>query len=402
MVTRPRILYVANAAWYFVAHRLHFASAARNAGYEVHVAAHDDPASEQIRAAGLSFHPVSISRKGIRPGEELASLGALYRLYQRLRPDLVHHVTIKPVLYGGIAARLAGVPAVVSSVSGLGYVFTATDRKASVLRPLVEIGYKASFMHPNVRVIFENPDDCALFIRSGILSADRVQVIRGIGVDTNRFRPALRPRGAPIVLLAARMLWDKGIGEFVEAASILRSRGVDARFVLIGKLDEGNPAAVPVSRINQWCDSGVIEWWGHSGDMPAVFSAAHIACLPSYREGLPTVLSEAAASGLPIVTTDVPGCREVVRHGYNGLLVPPRNVPALTEALSVLIHDPELREQMGACGREVVVQELAVERVVEETLAAYTRQLCASPRAHRDASASDSAVTTAKSSTSSG
>ncbi len=371
-----RILYVVNDANFFLSHRLPLALAAQGEGFDVHVATPLSDDAEKILAVGFTFHPIPLTRRGVHLGEELASVVALYRLYRKVKPDLVHLVTIKPVLYGGIAARLAGVPAVVSAVTGLGYVFIARGFKASLLRMIVKGAYRFALGHANGRVIFQNPDDRSSFLMSRLVDARQTVLIKGSGVDMAQFSPVPEPPGLPLVVFAARMLWDKGVGEFVDAARQLCDRGIKARFALVGDTDSGNPAAVPKSQLESWQQSDVVEWWGQHANMPMVFAKAHIVCLPSYREGLPKVLIEAAASGLPIVATDVPGCREIVRDGENGFLVPVRDATALAEALRRLIEDAELRRRMGAKGREIAMAEFSVERVVSETLDVYRQLLC--------------------------
>lgn len=374
-MTVCRVLFVVNEAGFFLSHRLPLARAARNAGYEVHVAAPEGTGSERIRANQFPFHAIPISRKGISPFEEMRSMIALYRLYRQLLPDIVHHVTIKPVLYGGLMARLARVRAVVSAVTGLGFVFLNRGFKAKILRVGVNLAYRLALGHANSYVIFQNPDDRELFVRQGLLPKRRGVLIKGSGVDMTHFVQSSEPDGLPLVILASRMLWDKGVGEFAEAAQKLRLEGVAARFVLVGASDPGNPAAVPESRLRSWHDEGVVEWWGHHDDMLEILSNAHIVCLPSYREGLPKVLIEAAACGRPIVATNVPGCREITLDGENGLLVLPRDVISLAKGLRCLIEDKELRKQFGMRSREIAVREFSIERVVDETLAVYRELL---------------------------
>lgn len=371
-----RILYIVNDANFFLSHRLPLALAAQGDGFDIHVATPLSDDVEKIRAAGFRFHPIPLTRRGARLGEELASVIALYRLYRKVKPDLVHLVTIKPVLYGGIAARLAGVPAVVSAVTGLGYVFIARGFKASLLRTAVKGAYRFALGHANGRVIFQNPDDRSSFLKARLVDSRQTVLIKGSGVDMTQFSPSPEPPGVPLVVFAARMLWDKGVGEFVDAARWLCGMGIKSRFALVGDTDSGNPAAVPKSQLESWQQSGVVEWWGQYTNMPMVFAQSHIVALPSaYGEGVPKVLIEAAASGRPIVTTDTPGCREIVQHGENGLLVPVRDVAALTEALRRLLEDAELRRRMGAKGREIAVAEFSVERVVSETLDVYRELL---------------------------
>jgi glycosyltransferase involved in cell wall biosynthesis len=372
VLTAKKILFVVNDAPFFLSHRLPIALAARDAGYEVHVATPDSPLAATIQKHRLAFHEIPLHRSSVRPWKELLTLQSLIALYRNLQPDLVHHVTIKPVLYGGLAARLTKVPAVVHAIPGLGHVFMDKGMTAGLLRFAVKRIYRLALSHPHMKVIFQNPDDQILLERGQLVQLSDAVLIRGSGVDMNIFTPRPEPEGVPVVILAARMLWAKGIGEFVDAARLLREQKVEARFVLVGESDPGNPSAVPVWQLEQWHDSGVVEWWGACSDMPRVFAEAHVVCLPSYYpEGVPKVLIEAAACGRPIVTTDVPGCREVVRHEENGLLVPTRDPVALAAALRRLIMSPALRDFLGRRGREIAVAEFGLERVIAETLAVY-------------------------------
>lgn len=372
---RPQILFVVNACWFFVSHRLPLARAAQRQGFTVHVAASPDETTAQLEAAGIHFHPVPFSRKGRHPLQELRTFVRVLSLYRSIRPDLVHHVTIKPIVYGGLAARMARIPAVVSAVAGLGYTFLARGRAARLLRQLVWFGYRKGLSHSNQTVIFQNDDDRREFLARGVVQPAETALIRGSGVDPEEFSPGRRPDGPPVVVLPARLLWDKGVGEFVAAASILKARGVEARFALVGEPDPHNPASVTDDDLAAWSAAGAVEAWGRSDDMPEVFRRAHICCLPSYREGLPRALLEAAASGLPIVTTNVPGCRDVVRDGHNGYLVPPRQAEPLADALERLIRDVAAREAMGRRGRELVLERFTLERVVAETLTLYRARM---------------------------
>jgi glycosyltransferase involved in cell wall biosynthesis len=368
-----RLLYVVNQPRFFMTHRLPVARAAAAEGFEVHVATPDGPEAVDIQAEGFRFHPIPMSRKGIHPLEELTTCRAIVALYRALRPDLVHHVTIKPVLYGSLAARLARVPAVVNAVTGLGHLFVDRRRRTRALRWIVERAYGVAFSHPNGRAIFQNQDDLAGFVRTGRVRPADAVVIRGSGVDTARFAPRPEPAAPPFeVVLIARMLWSKGIGAFVEAARTLRAQGVPARFVLIGDSDPGNPASIPSAQLSAWHRSGVVEWRGHCDDIPGALAAAHLVCLPTaYGEGVPKALIEAAAAGRAIVATDVPGCREIVRSGENGVLVPAGDTEALAHAVHTLLEDPHRRAAMGARGREIAEKEFSEALVVEQTLAVY-------------------------------
>lgn len=367
-----KLLFVVTEDWYFVSHRLPLAAAARDAGFEVAVATRVGTHGEAIQASGIRLIPFSLSRRG---GNPLREVTALARLYRAERPDIVHHVALKPVLYGALAARLARVPAQVNAVAGLGWLFTSAGGVLRLARPPMRWLLAWLLNARGSLTVAQNPDDRSLLIRSRV-SERRLRLIRGAGVDTAAFHPAPESARPVRVVLAARMLWDKGVGEFVEAARLLRQKGIEACFVLVGGPDPDNPASVPESTLRAWHGQYGVEWWGRRDDMPAVLRAAHIACLPSYREGLPKSLLEAAACGLPIVATDAPGCREIVRHEENGLLVPVRDATALAEALSRLIADADLRRRMGRRGRQIVEAEFSMERVIRETLALY-RELTA-------------------------
>ena len=294
------------------------------------------------------------------------------RLYCRERPDIVHHVALKPMLYGALAPGLRSVPAhVVNAVAGLGSLFTSTDSTSEPASRDLQVAGVAAWRAAQPTIV-QNPDDFGLLTRWEC-QKDRLRLIRGAGVDTEVVSSCSESPPEPVRYCStARMLWDKGVGEFVEAARLLTQAGVTARFVLVGDPDPGNPASVPVATLRAWHGHNGVEWWGHRDDMPAVFHTAHIACLPSYyREGLPKVLLEAAACGLPIVTTDAPGCREIVRDGDNGFLVPLRDAQALALALRRLIENAALRTEMGQRAREIVLAEFSQERVIAETLAVY-------------------------------
>ncbi len=378
MSKRPKLLYVVNEAFFFVSHRLAVARRAVAAGFEVHVAAPgdhvwapEDFSVEVIRDLGFEFHEIPLSRRGTKPGQELATLWALFKLYRALKPDLVHHLTIKPVLYGGAVARLLGLPAV-STVTGLGQVFIAEGLLARLLRGLVKRAYRFAAGHRRCRVIVQNPDDGKVLVGSGAVPARNLTLVRGSGVSLAEFPVTPDPGGVPLIVLPARLIWDKGVAEFVAAARALRDRGLAARFALVGDTKPSNPRAVPQRDLEAWHDEGVVEWWGRRTDMPAVLQSCHIVCLPSsYGEGVPKVLLEAAASGRPIVASDIAGCREVVHEGENGFLVSIGDHPGLVQALRLLIEDSDLRQRLGARSRAIVEDGLSEDEVVRQTLALY-------------------------------
>jgi glycosyltransferase involved in cell wall biosynthesis len=371
-----RIVYVVNTPRFFLTHRLPVAQAARAAGYEVHVAGPDGPEIAEIAAHGLAYHRVPLARSSVAPLQELRTIRALHALYTSLQPGIVHHITLKAILYGSVAARLARVPAIVNAVTGLGYLFASNELRARVLRRIFLWIAPWVLRGQRVRTIFQNPDDRDLFVAASIVRSDASVVIRGSGVDVAAFSPSPEPEGVPMVALASRMLWDKGVGEFVDAAGRLRDSGVRARFVLVGETDPGNPSGIPVEQLRAWTENGTVEWWGHQQDMPGVLARAAIVALPStYREGVPKVLLEAAAAGRPIVTTDTPGCREVVRDGMNGFLVPPGDAVALASALHELLRDGALRKRLGGHGRAIAESEFSIETVVTKTLNVYRELL---------------------------
>ena len=374
-----RLLFVVNEAYFFMTHRLPVARAMATEGWEIHVAAPDDHvwapdgfSVEALEKAGFRYHPIPLSRRGRNPFQEMRTIFALWRVMRVVRPDLVHFLTIKPVIYGGLMARAAKVPAVVTTITGLGQMFVEAGSNMAVLRSVVTMLYRFSLAHSNARTIVQNTHDGEVLIRAGAVNRDRIRLIRGSGVNLNEFTPTEQPTGRLLVILPARLIWEKGVGEFVAAAELLREMGCNARLALIGDTQASNPRAVPADKIEAWAAEGLVEWWGRRTDMPDVLTQSGIVCLPStYGEGVPKVLIEAAAAGRPIVATDIPGCREIVRHGENGLLIPTSNPQALAEAILQLISDRELRARMGRRSREIAEAEFSEAYVVQQTINIY-------------------------------
>lgn len=371
----PRLLYLVTEDWYFCSHRLPVARAARDAGAEVVVATRVNVHGDPIRAEGFRLVPLRWRRGSHAPGAELAAIAEIVRLYARERPDLVHHVALKPVIYGSVAATLTGVPHTVNALTGLGALFIGSSGKTRALGGLARLALRPLLNRAGGRVVLQNEDDRRLLESRGLLRHDRVSLIRGSGVDTRRFAPAPEPEGPPVAVLVARMLRDKGVGEFVAAARILKQRGVPVRMLLAGPTDPDNPAALDEAGLLQWTAEGIVEWLGPVADMPSLWARSHLAVLPSYREGLPKALLEAAACGRPMVATDVPGCREIVHHEETGLLVPAKDAAALAEAIARLAGDAELRRRLGARARAVAEAEFSEEIVVRGTLALYRELL---------------------------
>ncbi len=376
-----KLIFFANTDWYLYNFRRSLALAAQASGYEVLLVSPPGEYGERLRHLGLRWQPLPrMDRRSLNPLRELQLLLSLVVLFRHERPALVHGFTIKCAVYGSLAAQLARVPARVNAVAGLGYVFASSDRKARWLRPMVRAMLHLALRGRRTRLILQNPDDRMMFQQSGLIELDRVDLIPGSGVDCVRFSPCAdegrMPRPQPCVLLAARLLWDKGVGEYVEAARLLRSAGRNVRFLLAGAPDPGNPAAVPESTLRQWVDEGVIEWLGHVDDTSELFRSVDIVALPTYyREGVPKSLIEAAACSLPLVTTDMPGCREVVTNEVDGLLIPPHDAGALAQAIARLIDSPGLAARLGAAARLKALANFDERLVIERTLAVYRELL---------------------------
>ena len=369
-----KIVLFANTDWYLYNFRRSLALALRDTGHDVLLISPPGPYGEKLRDLGLRWEPLPMQRRSLNPLREASLVLHLWRLFRREQPDLVHGFTIKCAVYGSLAARLSGVASRVNAVAGMGYVFISDDTKARVLRPMVRALLKLALDGRGARLILQNPDDVALFEEAGLVDGKHVRLIAGSGVDCSRFGPRehVRARDLPFrVLLPARLLWDKGVAEFVAAARRLKGEGRKIDFLLAGEPDPGNPAAVPVSELNAWVEEGVVQWQGHVDDMPAIFASVDMVVLPSYREGLPKGLIEAAACALPLVTTDVPGCREVVTDGVDGLLVPARNAHALADAIARLHDDTALAQRLGNAARAKALAIFDERIVIASTLAVY-------------------------------
>ncbi|HOE18451.1 MAG TPA: glycosyltransferase family 4 protein [Syntrophorhabdaceae bacterium] len=371
---KTRILFVVNAEWYFYLHWLFLAKSLLDMGYEVVIAACVERGYDSIiKEYGIRFIPLLfLQRRSTNWYQEIACLKELYNLYISEKPDLVCHITIKPVIYGSVIAKITGIKKVINLISGLGYTYLMRGVRGLFFRVATLLAYKLAFSGKLVRIIFLNHDDESEFIKWGIVSQKKSAVIYCPGIDIDKFKPTHQAsNGIPILLLASRFLWDKGIAELIEAVRQLKLLCVEFKVVLVGAPDDENPTSIPVNILKGWESEGLVECWGFRKDMPEVLRMADIAVLPSYREGMPRFLVEAAATGLSIVTTDVPGCREVVRNGVNGFLVPVKNVEKLVEALLILIKDADLRRSMGERGREIAVNEFSVEYVIQQTLSVY-------------------------------
>ena len=369
----PSLMFFCNVGWFFNSHRLPLARAAKARGYDVHVVCdiEDSIEAKTIRAAGLKFHRIHLSRGGINPLTNLWTFASILALLLRWRPTLTHNISTKPIIFAGIAARIVRVRGVINAISGLGYLFI-DPRRAGLGRRITRLLYRLSLKSAAARVIFQNEDDRRYFIQAGIARESQTVLIAGSGVELAAYPVTPEPDRGPIrIVLLARMLLDKGVREFAAAALLLRQAGLPVECLLAGRLDPANPAALSASDMERLQATGAVQWLGHVADVPKLLAGCHVVCLPSYREGLPKALIEACAAGRPIVTTTVPGCRDVVREGVNGLLVPARDAQALYAALARLVTDASLRASMGVHGREIARREYALDTVIERNLQLY-------------------------------
>lgn len=369
---KAKILFLVTEDWYFLSHRLPVARAARDAGMQVVVATNVTNHGDKIRDEEFYLSPIRFRRRSFNPLHEARTLIELFRLYRQEQPDLVHHVAIKPVLYGSFIAWLLGIPVTVNALAGLGFVFTSSTWRARLLRPFIGFGLRFFLNRVNGKVVVQNPDDLRALEKVAHVRHEQMKVIPGSGVDMDRFLTLPEPTSAPItVAMVARMLIDKGVLDLIEAAHLLRSQGLPLRVLLFGMPDPENPTSIPKAQLEAWTVEGIAEWRGFEEDVRLIWQEAHIAVLPSYREGLPKSLLEAAACGRPVIATDTPGCREVVRSNETGLLVPPKDSEALANAIARLAQDPELRTSMGRQGRVFVEESFSERLIVKQTMALY-------------------------------
>ncbi len=377
-VSGKTLLFLATEDWFFVSHRMTLARAARDAGYRVVVATRVAAHGAAIEAEGFRLVPIRL-RRGLRnPLADALAILDLVGVYRRERPDLVHHLSLKPVVFGSIAARLARVPAVVNALTGLGLLYSEASGASRWLRGPVSAALRLISAGRRTWTLVQNADDLATLSAAGIGTDERRVLIRGSGVDIRRFTPSPEPAGVPVAAMVARLVGLKGVTDLVEAARILKARGTALRIALVGSPDPDNPTAIGRTEIERWVEDGLVEWWGQRSDIPAVWAEAHVAVQPSRGgEGIPKSLLEAGACARPLVTTDVPGCRELVSDGVDGLVVPPRNPDALADALEALATDAALRRRLGRAARAMVESQHADTAVAAATLALYRRALSA-------------------------
>lgn len=366
------MLYVATEDWFFHNHFLPMARAARAAGFETHLAARVGARSEDLRRAGVVVHPLAGERRQLGPARLIGEVVALTRVMRRVRPDVCHLIALKPVVLGGLAARLAAVPGIVAAVTGLGWLAAAPGAKARAMRAAVRWSLRRLLAARHTRLLVENPDDATPLIAALPELAERTVLVGGAGVDPDAFPALPQPAGPPVAALVARMLWSKGVDVAVDAQTRLRARGLAADLRLVGAPDPQNPRAVPEADLAAWRALPGVAWAGPTSDIQAVWRAAAIALVPSRGgEGLPRALLEAAACGRPIVTTDVPGCRLFVRDGVEGRVVAPGDPEALADAWAGLVADAGMRARMGAAARARLLDGFTEEAVTGRVVALY-------------------------------
>lgn len=370
-MTKKRVLFVITEDWALISHRLHLAEAAIKLGYEVAVVTRVTKYRDMLEASGLKVFHWRLERRSLNPIREIISIFDLWKILFLFRPDIIHAVAQKPVIYAGFAMKFSKKAKFVAALGGVGFIFTGKNIKANLLKPIVKLCLRFVLWDPTSKLILQNTDNVQTIVNSRIVDKNRITLIKGAGVEIGKFQPSLIPKGPPMVILPARMLWDKGVAEFVRVAGRIKARDIEARFVLVGDVDSHNPASIMQSQVDEWVQQGAIEHWGRRDDMDQIYQQASIVCLPSYNEGLPKVLLEAASCARPTVAFNVSGCREIVRDGINGFLVSFGDETALEKAIVTLIKDRSLCAKMGAKGREIVEQAFSGEIINAQTFAIW-------------------------------
>lgn len=373
-----KFLFYANTDWYLYNFRLSTAQKLKRDGHDVVMLSPPGEFGARFAQHGFRWRTIPMDRTSLNPLQEIVTLRALVQVLKQEHPNLLHNFTVKCSVYGALAARIAKVPAVVNAVAGMGYIFTSGNAKASALRPLVKTLMRVTLGHDRSLLILQNPDDAEAFVSSGIVPRKYIRLIRSSGVNLDRFHPCERVNeGRLRVVLAARLLWEKGIQEYIDAAALLRNQGRHIDFLLAGMPDSGNPRSVRIEQVQSWADEGIVKWLGHVDDMAALLPTADVMVLPSYyREGVPKSLIEGAACGLALITTDRPGCREVVTsHGIDGLIVEPKKPTELASLIAQLDDDRHLLRRLGGAARQKAVDDFDEQLVVQRTIDVYNELL---------------------------
>ena len=375
---KNKLFFIVSEDKSFWSHRLSLALSAIDAGYDVTLVSNFNKLESKIKNRGVNVININFVRSSKHPFTDLKNIFKLIFILRKEKPDIIHNVALKTILIASIAGLFSKKMVIINAFTGLGYVFSSDQLHAKLIRFFIKPIFKLLFRRSNYWTIFQNPDDMNLFERLGILNLNRSTLIRGSGVETNKFIQSDDLNKIPVVMLASRMLWDKGVGEFVEVAKRAYKNKINAEFMLVGGIDNDNPMSIPLSTLKQWVSNGDVQWKGHSDNMPDMLASASIVCLPSYREGLPKVLLEAAAIGRPLIASDGPGCREIVRDKYNGLLVKMRDADSLYEAVLMLVNNRKMRETMGRNSRTLVETELSTTIINTQTIELYRRVVNAS------------------------
>ena len=368
-------MFVVNSSRFFESHRLPIARSMSELGYEIHVVAGDGDSRALFERLNFLFHEIELHRSDMGIIRNIKTIFQLFKLMSLIKPDIVHLITLKVIVLGGIATLWARAPAVVMAVSGLGHIYLKSSIKFKLIKAVVSGLLKLCLYHQNLCVIVQNTDDQRFISNIGKYSKNKLSLIKGSGVDLNLYSPREEEASPHKVVFASRMLYDKGVREYIEAARVLKREYPNVQFLLVGEPDHQNPSTVQESEIDGWVREGIVLWSGYRDDLHLVLRDCTCVVLPSYREGMPKVLLEAAACGTPIVTTDVPGCREAIIHEVTGFLVPPRDSKRLALAIKKLLSNAELRTQMGKAGRELAERDFGIEGVVEQHLRIYSK-LC--------------------------
>ena len=370
-----KILFIVTEDWYFVSHRLHLAIAAMNNGYEVGLLSRFSTHQEFISSLGIKVFDWPMERRSHNLFKEFVSICHVVKAFRSFKPNLVHAVAIKPVIYSLVSNVFFNVDGKILALAGLGFVFRSEKNLAKFLRVITTPIFRVYQDKKNVLLVIQNIDDAKFLINLKIIHKDKIRLIRGAGVNTSEFSPNHEPHKIPLVVLPARMLWSKGVGDFVNCAKKFIKSDIQVKFALIGDPDSHNPESVTKSQLEKWVESGAVEWWGNQDSMSKIYHLADIVCFPSYHEGLPKSLLEAASCEIPIVAYDVTGCREVVKNNINGFLISFKDEDALYDAVRRLVENPKLRLKMGKDGREIVMENFTEERIAIETMKVWSEVL---------------------------
>lgn len=372
---KRKIFYVANVDWFFISHRLPLALHALEQDYEVYLLSLDTGRRQELEAKGIHFINIPFKRSGSNPFHELKCIFLLYRYYNRYKPEIIHHITLKASLLGSLAGKMVGNHHIINAISGLGYNFT--DGRDGWLQKAIKLFIRLAFKSKNISFILQNPDDVELIKGLDLVPFSRIFLIKGSGVNLDEYSYFKASDEFPLkVLFPARILLDKGVMEFIEAAKILESEFLGkAKFILAGDCDKENLSVLGEEELQKFLVKDYIEWIGFQKNMKLIYQNSSIVILPSYREGLPKSLIEACSVGRPIITTDVPGCRECVEDGVNGYLVPAKDADSLADAIKLLLMDAEKRDEFGRNSRLLAEKEFSIDKVIDLTFNIYNKYL---------------------------